>query len=326
MAKELIIGVDLGGTNIKAGVVSLRGKVQKRIKVPTESGQGGEKVMENIKKTVHQLLNGLDKENILGIGMGTPGVVDLKTGVLLGGSENLPGWAGTPIKPELEKEFSLPSFADNDVNVVTLGEHWQGAGKGIENLFCLTLGTGIGGGIVINGKLYRGSGYYAGEVGHTTINFEGLACNCGSFGCLETYGSSRAIAHQCLSAIQNKKVESNLLSLVDDETEKVNTGTVVKAATEGDRLCQAVIAETARALGAGIANVINLLNPQMVIVGGGVSKAGDILLRPLREQIQRYALPIAYKTAKIVRAELGDAGGIVGSAALVMEQLGLAKI
>lgn len=326
MKKELIIGVDLGGTNIKAGVVDLRGKVQKRIKTPTESQKGGEKVMENIKKTVHQLLNGLNKESILGIGLGTPGVVDLKRGVLLGGSENLPGWAGTPIKPELEKEFDLSSFADNDVNVVTLGEHWQGAGKGIENLFCLTLGTGIGGGIVIEGKLHRGPGYYAGEIGHTTINFEGLACNCGSFGCLEAYASSRAIVHQCLSAIRNKKVESNLLSLVDDEVEKVNTGTVVKAATEGDRLCQAVIAETARSLGAGIANVINLLNPQMVIVGGGVAKAGEILMRPLREQIQRYALPIAYKIVKIVRAELGDAGGIVGGAALVMEQLGLAKL
>ncbi len=313
--KKGVIGIDLGGTNIKSALVSLDGNILYRTKKPTEASFGRERILKNIFAVIDELMDYAHKVGcaVESIGLGSPGWVD--RGVVKAGTENLPGWAGTDIKSILEERFSIPSFADNDVNVVALGELLFGAARGYRYVVVITLGTGIGGGIIIDGKLYRGAWGYAGEIGHTTIDYNGKMCNCGSFGCIEAYSGAWGIS-EIIRSLRKK----NLLGNIKEETPRG----LAELAKSGDRVAINVFEEMAFRVGIALANAANLLNPELIVVGGGVTAAWDMLEPPLKEAFHRYALPGIASGLKIRKALLGDDAGVMGAAALAMRESGIA--
>lgn len=321
MKKKLAIGVDIGGTNIKAGIIDSQGNVILKKNRPTEAQKGGQVVLKNIIKIVSELINKNNSDKkIISIGIGSPGLVDHEMGGVKGGAKNLPGWEGIPFKVEISKKFSVPTFIDNDANMVTLGEFHFGAGCGAKNIVCLTLGTGIGGGIIKDGQLFRGTGNYAGEIGHMSISMEGPKCNCGSYGCLEAYASARAIVARTIATIK-KGQETLITELVENDLSKITAQMITEAAKKGDSLCSEIVKETGKYLGVGIANLINLLNPELVILAGGVAQAGDILLNPIIHTAQQYSLNYAFNEVKIVTGKLRDEAGIIGAGIYSLENV-----
>jgi glucokinase len=321
MEKKLAIGVDIGGTNIKAGLIDSTGKIILKESRPTEAAKGGDIVLKNIIKVISDIIAKNESNGkIASIGIGTPGLVDHQLGGVKGGAKNLPGWEGIPFKVEVSQKFKLPTVIDNDANMVTLGEFYFGAGQGTKNMVCLTLGTGIGGGLIIDGKLYHGTGNYAGEIGHMSISIEGPKCNCGSYGCLEAYASAPAIVARTIAAI--KKGQATMLTdLTNSDLTKITSKTVTEAAKKGDTLSMEVVKETCKFLGVGIANLINLLNPELVVLAGGVAQAGDIILTPTIHNAQQYSLPYAFSAVKIVLGKLQDAAGIIGGGISSLDNL-----
>ena len=320
--KEYILSIDLGGTNIECGLVDRKGNIKIRRSCPTEIQKGARVVLSNVLSVADAVMSDgkAEKCKVAAIGIGTPGAVDLKTGCIVGGAENIPGWKGVPLVPALRKEFRLPTFASNDVTLYALGEAMFGAGKGIKNLVCFAIGTGIGGGIVIGGKIYRGAIDGAGEVGHMTVKLDGQKCKCGSFGCLERYASATAIAEIGRKACRKTK-KSLILKLAGGRYSKVSAKIVFDAAKKGDKTAKAVIETTGWFLGAGIANLINILNPEMVIIGGGVAEAGTLLVKITRKAVQTYALEVNRKNVQIVLGKLKTDAGVMGAAALAWQEI-----
>ncbi|HHW01446.1 MAG TPA: ROK family protein [Thermoanaerobacterales bacterium] len=315
------VGSDLGGTNIATALVNERGEVLKKDKRATEAKKGPEHIIRNMIDAIYRVSSDIGIGSITGIGLGIPGLVDIDKGMSLFAG-NL-GWENIPVMEEFKREFpSLPIFMDNDVRVATLGEKYFGAGRGVDNLILITLGTGVGSGIIINGKLYRGKTYSAGEIGHTTIFKDGLYCNCGNRGCLEVYASAPGIARRARDYIRAGHF-TVMAGMVGNDISKITAEVVSKACDMGDRLAMTVMEETAEILGIGIANYIDIINPEMVIIGGGVSLAGDKLFEPLRKTVRRRTMRNAGEKVRIVPAELKDESGMVGAAALAMEGLGV---
>ncbi|SES84390.1 ROK family protein [Anaerobranca gottschalkii] len=310
--EELIIGVDLGGTNIAAALVKKDGSIIKKISNPTEANKGKDVVITNLIATIEELLGYVDhNKKIKGIGIGIPGVCDIEKG-LVKFAPNL-FWENVEIVKILESKFNLPVFIDNDANAAALGEVWCGAGKGKRDIVCITLGTGVGCGIILNGEIFHGAGNGAGELGHITVKEDGPKCNCGNNGCLEVLVAAPAIAKKGKDALL--KGDTLLRDITD--LEKLTAKDVFDAAKKGDKICLDIIKDVANNLGLAIANVINILNPQMIIIGGGVAAAGDILFKPLEEVVAKRALKDLYKDVEIVPAQLGNDAGIIGAAALV---------
>ncbi len=309
-----VVGVDLGGTNIKSALVSVDGKIVYRSKRPTEASFGKERILGNLFSVISALIDVAHREGyaVEAIGLGSPGWVE--NGVVRAGTENLPGWAGTDVKSILEEKFSIPSFADNDVNVVALGELLFGAAKGYRYVIVITLGTGIGGGIIIDGKLYRGAWGYAGEIGHTTIDYNGKMCNCGSFGCMEAYSGAWGIS-EIIRSLRKK----GLLENIKEETPKG----LAELASSGDRIALSIFREMAFRVGVALANAANLLNPELIVVGGGVTAAWSMIEPPLKEAFVRYTLPGISNGVQIKKALLEDDAGVMGAAALAISELGL---
>ena len=320
--KEYVIGVDLGGTAIKAGLVDITGAVRLKKTVPTDTSRGADSILDAIKSAAGGLIAAAGKDGlgISGIGVGTPGAVDLKTGSIAGGAENLPGWKGAPLVPALGEAFRLPVFASNDVTLNALGEAMFGAGRGKNEVFCFALGTGIGGGAVIGGKVHRGAGDAAAEVGHMTVKFDGRKCNCGSRGCLESYASATAIAREGKAACR-KDPQSLILKSAGGRIGDVSAKDVFEAAGNNDAAAAEIVRKTGFYLGVGIANVINLFNPEVVIIGGGVSRAGRILIDEAREAVDRYGLETNLKGVKIVLSRLHFTAGMLGAAALCWQEI-----
>jgi len=315
----LFVGVDLGGTNIATALVDEKGNVLKKDIRLTEAKKGPKYVKGNMKDSIYEICkDSMDK--IVGIGLGIPGLVDIEKGKSLFAG-NL-GWQNVPILKEFQEEYTIPVFMDNDVRIATLGEKYFGAGQGVDNLICITLGTGIGSGIIINGKLYRGHGYSAGEIGHITIFKDGLYCNCGNRGCLEVYASAPGISRRAREYIEAGH-HSILPSMVEGDLSKITPKLISKAYDEGDRLARLIMDETAEMLGIGIANYIDLINPEMVVIGGGISLAGDRLLKPLRKTAIERSMNNIAKNVKIVPSMLKDESGMLGAAALAMVNLGV---
>ncbi len=323
MKKICAIGIDIGATNIKAGIINSDGKIILKKSILTEAQKGGQTVLKNIMETISKLIKeNKSSEKIVSIGIGTPGLVDQKMGGVQDGAHNIPGWEGIPFKGKVSKEFNLPTFIDNDANMVTLGEFRFGVGQGTKNMVCLTLGTGIGGGIIKDGKLFHGSENYAGHIGHMSISIKGRKCKCGSYGCLEAYASATAIVSRTISAI--KKGQKTLLTkLVNNNLNKISAQMITEMAKKGDNLCSEVIKETGKYLGVGIANIINILNPELVVLAGGVAKAGNILLNPTIYTAQQYSISYAFKSAKIVIGKLEEAAGIIGAGIYSLENINL---
>ncbi len=314
------IGVDLGGTNIASALVNEKGEIVNSTIIPTEAQKGPDYVMSNMKREIHKLIDSAVDSKIAGIGLGIPGLVDIDKGMSLFAG-NL-GWQNIPVLEQFQNEFDVPVCMDNDVRTAALGEKHFGAGVGIDNLICITLGTGIGSGIILDGKIYRGHSLSAGEIGHITIVKDGLYCNCGNRGCLEMYASAPGIVRRTQKYIL-KGHNTVITSMVDGNLDKITTKTLSQAWEKGDELAQLVIDETAEFLGIGLATFAHLINPEVIIIGGGVSLMGDKLFNPLQRYFDEHSMRILRNKVPIIPAKLKSESGTVGAAALAMINLGI---
>jgi glucokinase len=321
LAEKWIIGVDLGGTTTKLAFVTETGEIIEKWEIPTDVSDEGKKIIGNIAQAIREKLAGLGKtkEDILGIGMGAPGPADLKKGIIYE-AVNL-GWKNEyPIKQSLEYEISLPVVIDNDANCAALGEMWRGAGNGARDLVCVTLGTGVGGGVIANGDIVQGTKGAAGEIGHITAVPEGGApCNCGKSGCLETIASATGIVRIALENLKQHQTGGELYQLYQ-QNGTVTAKDVFDAARNDDSLAKSVVNEVAYHLGMALANIANMLNPEKIVIGGGVSKAGDVLLKPVSDYFQKHAFPRVASSTKLVLATLGNDAGVIGAAWLVLNK------
>ncbi len=316
--QKWIVGVDLGGTNVGVGVVPIQGGEPLALRsLPTEPGRGAKHVVDRIIGMVEEAIGtviaaeGGTREDFAGVGIGSPGPLDRATGTVID-TPNL-GWRSFPLRDLIVNGVHLPATLDNDAICATYGEWWLGAGRGTKTLVGVTLGTGIGGGIVLDGESFHGASDSAGEVGHMTINATGRKCNCGNDGCLEAYASGPAIALRAVEGIQ-AGAQSMLPDLVGGKLEAITAATVYEAVLLGDSYADEVMRETAKFLGAGVASIINVLNPEMVVIAGGVTQAGDHLFVPLRAEVRRRAFRSAERACRIVSAQLAGTAGVIGAA------------
>jgi glucokinase len=319
-ARRWIVGVDIGGTNIKVGVMPIEGGEPLAVRVlPTEAGRGAQFVVDRVVRMIEEAMaevfreHGGGRPTIAGVGIGSPGPLDRESGIVLN-TPNL-GWRNFPLRDLISNEVGVPCWLDNDANCATFGEWWMGAGSGARSLIGVTLGTGIGGGIVLDGELYHGVSDAAGEIGHMTIDFTGRKCKCGNYGCLEAYASGPNIAARAVEGIE-AGAESSLLDMVDGQLDRIEAHTVYEAVVQGDTYANEVMVETAKILGAGVANLINIFNPECVVIAGGVTRAGDHLFVPLRSEIRRRAFQSAADACRVVPAKLPETAGVIGAAGL----------
>ena len=309
------VGVDLGGTFVKTALVDQTGRILKRSSIPTDAEAGVPKVLGRIQEAVRAVLD----SSALGIGIGTPGLVNSKAGEV-SNLANFKGWDHVPLASEISAAFSLPSFLDNDGNVMALAECLWGAGKGAQSLVGITLGTGVGGGFVAAQMPYQTWGLSAVEIGHIVVVHDGPACACGGKGCLERFVGNRFIVERFLERL-DKGHASRALDLVQGRREALTPEILSQAADQGDVLSQDIWRETGEYVGSALITAINLLAPEVIAVGGGVAKAGDKLLQPMRAWVDRHAIPVLAKACRIVPASLGNDAGVVGAACLAMQSL-----
>lgn len=321
---RFLTGVDLGGTNIVVGTVAEDGSAIFGVRADaTRPEQGADAVTERIARLARESLaeaervGGIARERVVGVGIGSPGPLNRDSGVVLF-TPNL-GWRNYPLRDRVEALLDLPATLDNDANCAVLGEWWVGAGRGSKALVGITIGTGIGGGIVLDGKLYHGVSDAAGEIGHTTIDSTGRRCKCGNYGCLEAYASGPAIAARAVEGIE-AGVETRLPRYTGGDLTKITAQTVYEAAHDGDEFALEVVRDTAKFLGAGIANLINVFNPDTVVVLGGVTLAGERLFSALRSEVSRRAFRIAVDSCRIVPGELPGTAGVYGAALTFKQQ------
>jgi glucokinase len=320
-----VVGVDIGGTNIVVGTVAEDGSAVHGIEsVPTVPEDGPEAVLGRIARLVRQSIAeaersaGVARERIVGVGIGSPGPLDRERGLVLV-TPNL-GWRNLPLRDLVSEAVGLPATLDNDANCAIYGEWWVGAARGARYVVGLTIGTGIGGGIVIDGQIYHGASDVAGEIGHTTIDSTGRRCKCGNYGCLEAYASGPAIAARALEGIESG-VDTRLPELVGGDITKITAQTVYEAAKSDDEFALEVVRDTAKFLGAGVANLVNIFNPDTVVIAGGVTMAGDPLFVPLRAEVKRRAFKPAVERCRIVPGELPGTAGVLGAAATFKNQM-----
>ena len=316
MAKR--IGIDVGGTNVKIALVDDNGKIIYSNSVPTYAKMGYEYTVNNIKQAIKDLMKETNTtpSDIEGIGFDFPGQVDCKTGVVKL-APNIPGWVNVPIAQMIEDEFHIPTRIDNDVRCAALGELKFGAGRGCENFICITVGTGIGSGIVINGKVVRGATNAAGELGHIKLQMNGgPICGCGDTGCLEAFASGPAIVAMAQEYIKGGK-STKFREMAAAEGGEITPYMVAKAAEEGDPVAKRIFEIVGEYIGIGLTSVINLLNPERVIIGGGIAESGELLLGPIRKTIKERAMVVAGNAVEIVPAQLGNSAGVIGASMLI---------
>jgi glucokinase len=319
---RFVLGIDIGGTNLVVGSVAEDGSsMVASASEPTHSEAGATDVVDRLVGLAERAIATTRREapgaEILGVGVGAPGPLDTRRGIVLL-TPNL-GWVNMPLRQLIHDRLGLPAALDNDANCAVLGEWWVGAARGARNAIGITIGTGIGGGLIIDGQLYHGASDVAGEIGHTTIDTEGRRCKCGNYGCLEAYASGPNIALRAVEELE-AGAESRLRALVDGDLEKVTAQTVYQAAADGDELALEVVNDTAKFLGVGIGNLLNVYNPEVVVVCGGVTLAGDHLFEPLRREVARRAFKPAVTACRIVPGELSGTAGVYGAAKVFLDQ------
>jgi glucokinase len=295
--------------------------------IPTSAELGAESVADRIVGLIEGvILDTLEqteamRRDFIGVGIGAPGPLDRERGLVIV-APNL-GWRNFPLRDRIGQRMGLPATLDNDANCATVGEWWQGAAKGGRNVIGMTIGTGIGGGLILDGALYHGASDVAGEIGHTTIDLNGRHCKCGNYGCLEAYASGPAIATRAREVLVREETASLLPSLVGGRLESITAETVYKAASQGDAVASEIVRDTARYLGVGIANLLNIFNADVVVVAGGVTQAGDALFVPLQAEVRRRAFRPAVDATRIVPGALPGSAGVVGAVATFkMQHLG----
>lgn len=310
--KNFVIGIDLGGTKINTALADFHGDIKRQITIPTVAQEGEAAVLNRIIETVEYVLKDgeVTSGDLIGIGIGSPGPLNAKTGRIIT-TPNLP-FKNFNIVEALKKRFNLPVYLDNDANVATIGEFMFGAGIGTENMLYFTVSTGVGGGAILNGKIYRGSTSNALEIGHTTVVQEGPRCGCGNIGCLEAVASGTAIGKRGKEAVETK-VETSLKNY-----HTITAYEVFKEAESGDLVSKEIIDNALNYLGIGIANSINTFDPEIVIIGGGVSKAGNVVFDKVKEVVNKRCFKVLSESCDIVPSTLGTDAGVIGAIALVI--------
>lgn len=310
------IGIDLGGTNLRAAIADTdTGQIFHQRKCPTLAAEGQEAVIQRIVQLIKELCeeSGVSVNGIKGVGIGVPGTPDIDTGVIEF-LPNLPGkWLNVPLRAIIEEQVGLPVALINDVRAITLGEWTFGAGRGADTLVCLAIGTGIGGGVVVNGQFHLGLGGTAGEFGHHVVEVDGLPCGCGGKGCLELYASGPAIAAMGVKEVMHGHT-TRIGELVGHDLNRVDAEIIARAAKEGDEIAKAILQRAGMYLGIAVGNILGVISPQRVIFGGGVSRAGDLLLTPIVQTVKERVHVITVQKVEFVLAELGINGGLVGAA------------
>jgi glucokinase len=307
------VGVDIGGTNIKVVQVSEEGEVLKRMTERTPSGPGSSS--DIIRDVMIKMLKDIVDKDVTGIGLGIAGIIDREGGVVIE-SPNIPAINGFPAREAFQREFSLPVLVENDANTFAYGEKWTGTGKHLDNFAVLTLGTGLGGGIIYKGDLFEGHV----EVGHMIIEPQGRFCACGNYGCLESYASGRAIIDRAVYSME-RGTNSMLRDCCDGNYYKVTPELVYKSALEGDSLSREIFRETGRYLGLGIANLANLFPLEAVILGGGLIGAWDLFIEEVKEAFLKRALKPLTSKIEILKTISGNDGGSIGAAGLVLKTM-----
>jgi glucokinase len=317
-APRLVVGVDLGGTSIVVGTVPDDGSALYGFATePTPVQAGPDAVVDRMVEMIRGSIDATRRElgagiEVAGVGVGAPGPLDTARGIVIV-APNL-GWKDMPLRDRIARATGLDITLENDANCATLGEWWRGAAQGGRFVAGITIGTGIGGGIVLDGKIYHGASDVAAEFGHTTIDLTGRRCKCGNYGCLEAYASGPAIAARAVEEIQ-AGTPSVIPRYVEGDLARVTAQTVYQAANDDDDLALEVVRDTARYLGAGIANLVNILNPEVVVLAGGVTHAGERLFTPLRVEVKRRAFQPAVEACRIVPGALTGTGGVYGAVA-----------
>ena len=315
-----VLAIDLGGTNIFAAIISSQGRVMARACYLTLADEGSEAVINRIFLVIEDLLHQRSMKlcQLDSISIATAGAIDFDKG-LVTSSPHLPGWHDVPLRDIVGGKYKVKTFLINDANAAALGEHKFGAGQGVDNLIVLTVGTGIGGGIIVGGKLYSGASGSAGEIGHMTIDVSGPRCDCGNDGCLEALVSGGAVAKEAIRRIRQGG-SSSLTGVVGGKIENITAEEVSVEAQGGDSLASEVILQAATYLGIGLASIVNIFNPEMIIIGGGMAKMGDLLLNPARQVVRQRAFQLPVRAVRIVPAQLGDDAGMLGAAVFAFQQ------
>ena len=310
MEKRYVVGVDLGGTKIYTALVDLEGNIVKEITVKTEAHKGEESVLEKLLKTIDDVLVGTDINEVKAIGVGSPGPLDVEKGLIVY-TPNLPFKNFNIVKP-IKDKYKIDTYLDNDANVATLSEYMFGAGKGSKNMVYVTVSTGIGGGAILNGGLFRGSTSNALEIGHITVMKGGPRCGCGNTGCAEALASGTAIMKRAKEAVESK-VETSLKNY-----EEVTAREVFLESERGDKVSQDILNDALSYLGITISNIANSFDPDKIIIGGGVSEAGRMVFDKIEYEMERRCLKTIYNNCKIEKAVLGSKAGVLGAAALAI--------
>ncbi len=312
MEKKYVIGIDLGGTKINGALADLDGKVLGQHTIPTNASEGEQAVLGRIIDVIEKVMEKANKnaDDVKAIGIGSPGPLDAKAGIIIT-TPNLPFRNFQLVKPITDK-FKIPTYLDNDANVAAIGEYMLGAGKGTTNMVYITVSTGIGGGAILDGKIYRGSTSNALEVGHTTILPDGPRCNCGNYGCIEAIASGTAIARQAREAIS----EGADTSLKNYDT--VTSYEVYKEAQKGDKVAKEILDSSFNYLGIAVANIITSFDPEMFVIGGGVSQMGAVLFDKVQEVVNKRCFSAMSENCRIVPAGLGTDAGVMGAVALAL--------
>ncbi|MBF7081665.1 ROK family protein [Desulfallas sp. Bu1-1] len=319
MSRDLVVGVDLGGTKILTVLAGMEGDVLARVKVPTGAELGQEHVIDKIVETVQAALleAGAPAGSVKAVGMGVPGPVDADNG-FIHFAPNL-GWRDVPLGEIMRRRLDLPVYMDNDANLAALGEHRYGAGRGAADMVYITVSTGVGGGLILGGRVYRGAGGGAGEIGHVTVAEDGPVCRCGNRGCLEAVASGTAMARRAAALVDEGR-GAGILAAAGGDKNKISARAVARAARAGDAAALAILRDAGRYLGIAVAGLVNLLNPAAVVLGGGVMESAGLFWEPMLERVQRRSLPSSLEAVRIVRAALGGESGAMGAVALAIER------
>ncbi len=317
-----VIAVDIGGTNLRFGVVKKTGQIIHKIVRPTEADAGRDAVIENIINGIDEILalSKIKKSSILAISLATPGFIDIDKGIITF-SPNLPGWRNVNFGKIIKNNLNIPVTIENDANAAAFGEKWLGAGKNSRNLICITMGTGIGGGIILDNKIWHGERGMAGEIGHITVNPDGPLCNCGNYGCLEAYSSGTGIVNRIIDAMKKGK-KTSLLSIIKNGINEITPEKVFFAAKKGDSLSLELVEDAGKYLGIAISDFANLLNIKTIILYGGLVSSFGLFSKRMKEEIIKRTIPSFSKEVRVLKAGLKQDAGIIGAAGVVFQKKG----
>ena len=318
---DFVVGIDLGGTNLKTAILSRDKKILAKDSRPTDADDGPDAVINAMVDAATDVIREakVDRAQVLALGVGAPGPLNWQSGIVYS-LTNMPGWVNVPLARILSDRLDVPSFLENDANAACYGEYWLGAGQGVENMAVLTLGTGVGGGVVVFKKLLRGVDGTAAELGHLKVQRDGRLCGCGARGCLETYASVTGMVKTAIEGIEAQKT-SVLVEMCGGDMEQITGKMIFDAAQQGDGLARWVFEETATWLGIGVGSIINYQNPEKVVLCGGMIAAGDLLFKTVRDVARANCFDVPGKRCQILPAGLGPDAGVIGAAGCALSRV-----